>query len=81
MSVKLREVGNSMTITIPKAIVKKYNLIQGSEVSIEAYQDYIVIKPLQKEKVTIRSLFKDYIGNYIPSEIDWGEERGKEIWS
>ena len=81
MTVRLREVGNSMTITIPKNIVKQFQLTQGIEVSIEAQEDYIMVKPVKaRNKVTIKSLFQDYSGDYKPSEIDWGEDRGKELW-
>ena len=81
MTVRLREVGNSMTITIPKSIVKNFNLSQGSEVSIETQDDVILVRPIkQHHKVTIRSLFSGYTETYKPSEIDWGCQRGNEVW-
>ena len=81
MMVRLREVGNSMTMTIPKIIVKEMNLFQGMEVSVETADDAIMVKPVkQQEKVTIKSLFSGYKGTYKPTEIDWGEDRGNEVW-
>ncbi|MBR6217231.1 MAG: AbrB/MazE/SpoVT family DNA-binding domain-containing protein [Eubacterium sp.] len=79
MTVKFREVGNSITITIPKDIVKQFNLVQGMEADVEAQNGSIVVKPKKEEKVTIKSLFAGYNGDYVPSEIDWGEARGNEV--
>ena len=28
----------------------------------------------------IKELFNDYKGDYNPTEIDWGEPKGEEIW-
>ena len=81
MTVKLRSVGNSTTITIPRDVVKLYNLTQGSEVSIEAVNDGILVKPVEHHQdVTVRSLFAGYTGDYKPTEVDWGDKRGNEIW-
>lgn len=31
-------------------------------------------------KITIKSLFANYHGNYKPKEFSFGESKGKEIW-
>ena len=31
------------------------------------------------EKVTIQLLFADYDGDYVPEEMDWGQDVGLEI--
>lgn len=81
MTVKFREVGNSITVTIPKSIVVQLGLSQGMEANIETNNDVIMVKPKVKtNKVTIKELFNGYLGDYKPSEIDWGETRGNEIW-
>ena len=81
MTVKLREVGNSMTVTIPKSFVSQLGLIQGTEFNVGINNGNIVLKPLNiKPKVTIKSLFENYHGDYVPTEYDWGEPVGREIW-
>lgn len=81
MTVKFREVGNSITVTIPKNIVTQFGLVQGMEANIESLNNTIIVKPVMvRKKVTIRSLFVGYSGDYKPTEIDWGETRGNEIW-
>ena len=81
MTVKFREVGNSITVTIPKNIVSRLGLTQGMEADIETVDNSIIVKPqIVKTKVTIKSLFSGYHGNYKPDEFDWGESRGAEVW-
>ena len=32
------------------------------------------------KRKNIKDLFENYTEEYIPTEIDWGEPEGKEIW-
>lgn len=81
MTVKFREVGNSITVTIPKHIVTRFGLEQGMEADIEEQDGFIRVTPLtRKKKVSIKSLFAGYTGDYTPSEVDWGETKGNEAW-
>ena len=34
----------------------------------------------KKKRKNIKELFADYEGEYEPIEIEWGEEKGEEIW-
>ena len=79
MIVRFREVGNSMTVTIPKDITRELGLSCGNEADVFIKDKQIVIKPICK-KVTIKSLFANYKGDYKPSEIDWGTKKGNEVW-
>lgn len=81
MTVKFREVGNSITVTIPKHIVTRFGLKQGMEADIEELDGFIKVTPLtRKKKVSIKSMFEGYTGDYTPSEVDWGETKGNEVW-
>jgi len=81
MIVKFREVGNSITITIPSEVVKQLCLTRGMEAEIETVDDSIIVKPIEKrENITLKSLFKDYSGSYKPEEVDWGKAQGNEVW-
>ena len=81
MTVKLREVGNSITITIPKEIVSRLGLQQGMEADVISVDQKIIVEPrVVKTKVTLKSLFANYSGTYKPHEINWGESRGNEVW-
>ena len=80
MTVKFREVGNSITVTIPRSIVDQLGLVQGMEANIQTDNDNIIVVPKKKCKITIKSLFSGYSGNYKPTEIDCGKNVGNEIW-
>lgn len=78
MIVKFREVGNSVAVTIPKDIVRKFGIFSGKEADVFVNNDTIVVKPVNA-KITLKSLFADYKGDYKPTEIDWGQKKGNEI--
>ncbi len=81
MVVKLREVGNSFVMTIPNTIVAVLNLKKGMEADIQLEKDGFFVKPANiKGEITIKSLFENYSGDYIPKEVDWGERVGEEVW-
>ena len=81
MKVKFREVGNSITVTIPKDIVLRLGLKQGMEADIDTDDSIITVEPIRTNmNVTIKSLFADYHRDYKPSEIDWGKTKGNEVW-
>lgn len=79
MIVKFRNVGNSMSVTIPKEIVRNLKIVNGLEANVSENNGVIMVEPIAK-KVTIKSLFSGYSGNYKPTEVDWGEKKGKEVW-
>ncbi len=47
MRVKLRQVGNSLTMTVPKAIASDLHLVAGEEVELTLERDSFVVKPAQ----------------------------------
>lgn len=46
MRVKLRRVGNSMTVTIPYEVVDELMLEEGTEVDIVVREDQVVMEPV-----------------------------------
>ncbi len=46
MRVKLRKVGNSMTVTIPYEVVDELLLEEGAEVDVVVREDRVVIEPV-----------------------------------
>lgn len=78
-TVKLQKWGNSQAIRIPKFIIDTVNLSEGDSFSIEIVDNGFICKK-EEQKVSLKSLLKDWKGKYTPTEIDWGEPVGKEIW-
>lgn len=46
MRVKLRKVGNSMTVTIPYEVVDELMLEEGTEVDVVVREDSVMIEPV-----------------------------------
>ena len=57
MSVKVRKVGNSFTVTIPAGIVESLHLYDGQELEVSASEQSLEYRPLKS----------------IPRTIHWGD--------
>ena len=79
MTTTIQKWGNSQGIRIPKSILDTVNWSENEEIVILIKDEKIVIEKAKNRK-NIKELFKDYKGKYEPSEIDWGEPVGDEIW-
>ena len=79
MTTTIQKWGNSQGIRIPKSILDTINWTENEEIIILIKDEKIVIEKAKKRK-NIKELFKDYKGKYEPTEIDWGEPVGDEIW-
>lgn len=53
MSVKVRKVGNSFTVTIPAGFVESLNLYDGQELEVNASEHAIEYRPLKTAPKTI----------------------------
>ena len=78
MEAIVRKWGNSLGIRIPNFIARKFTLKDGSFVDINDKGKEIIIKPVQKNKLS------EMLGNIneqnIHKEIETGGPVGKEIW-
>lgn len=79
MTTTIQKWGNSQGIRIPKTILDTVNWTENEEIIILIQGKKIVIEKAKNRK-NIKELFKDYKGKYEPTEIDWGEPVGDEIW-
>lgn len=79
MTTTIQKWGNSQGIRIPKSILDTVNWTENEEIIILIKDEKIVIEKAKNRK-NIKELFKDYKGKYEPTEIDWGEPVGDEIW-
>ena len=78
MEAVVKKWGNSLGIRIPKLIVRELSLKDGSCVDINETGKEIIIKPIQKFKLS-EMLDKVSVKN-IHKEIDTGKRVGKEAW-
>jgi antitoxin MazE len=83
----IRKWGNGQGVLIPKTICEQAGLAVGDKVDLlpDPSGTRIIINPetprhRRRKKVTLNELFAGYRGDYQPTECDWGEPVGKEMW-
>ena len=73
--------GNSQGIRINKNLLELLNLKINDPVDVIVEDNKIIImKTEEKSKVTMKSLFENFDGEYESGEIEWGGRVGKEEW-
>jgi len=78
MEAVIKKWGNSLGIRIPNHIVRELSLNDGSLVDINDVGKEIIIKPIQKNKLS--ELLSKVTEQNIHEEIETGDPVGKEIW-
>lgn len=78
MEAVVQKWGNSLGIRIPNLIARELSLKNGSVVSINDNGNEIVIKPVQKKKLS--EMLKMINNENLHEAVDWGKPAGKEIW-
>jgi len=94
MTTTIQKWGNSQGIRIPKPLLESMNFFENDEVELTAKKEGILIrktftqkqhKPLKQRLEefygkNIETILQEHANDYNPSEIDWGEPVGNEIW-
>ena len=78
---RVKKWGNALAVRLPRQIIERFNIFDGSSVKVSTESVGIVIR-LEK-KVVIPSL-AELARRITPSNrhalIDWGKRRGREVW-
>lgn len=81
MQATIQKWGNSQGIRIPKAFLEALGMAENDLVELKRVDDNIVITKAKAEKeITLDDIFKDYNGENVVEEFDWGAPAGKEVW-
>ena len=81
MTTTIQKCGNSQGVRIPKILLDSVNWSENEKIVIIVNNGKLVIEKANEHKrKTIKELFENYNGDYEPTEIDWGEPKGEEIW-
>ena len=80
MQTRIQQWGNSLALRIPKAFAQQAKVKKGSRVRFTVEKNRLVIEPVEKEKITLKSLLAGVTPENIHPETDWGKPMGKEIW-
>lgn len=81
MTVKLQKWGNSQGIRIPKFMLDDLTWSENEMVDIIIDDGRIIIERSKtNQRPDIHALFEGFKGKYEPSEPDWGDPSGREVW-
>ena len=78
MTTTVQKWGNSQGIRLSKEILATADINCGDKVDIYVADDVITIRKIKAKKIDL--LFKNYNGDYVPTELSWGEPIGGELW-
>ena len=67
----LRALGGSLTLTLPKQLLKNLGLEAGSQVDIAADHERIIVTPKQKRKYTLDALLAGMKPGDMPVDREW----------
>ncbi|MDE7122418.1 MAG: AbrB/MazE/SpoVT family DNA-binding domain-containing protein [Oscillospiraceae bacterium] len=80
MTTNIQKWGNSQGLRIPKILLESLKWTEGVQLEMILGDGEITLRPVKAKRRSIQELFANYQGDYQPSEIDWGEPEGNEIW-
>ncbi len=80
MPTMIQKWGNSQGVRIPKILLDTVKWKENEQIVIVVDNDKLIIEKAKNKRKNIKELFADYKGEYEPTEIDWENPEGKEIW-
>ncbi|MDE7122515.1 MAG: AbrB/MazE/SpoVT family DNA-binding domain-containing protein [Oscillospiraceae bacterium] len=80
MMTSIQKWGNSQGLRIPKILLESLNWAENEQIEMILGDGEITLRPVKAKRRSIQELFADYQGDYQPSETDWGEPEGNEVW-
>ena len=80
MITKIQQWGNSLALRIPKAFAVEAKLHKGAVVDVSEEGGKIILTPVKKRKITLKSLLAGVTKDNIHGEVSTGKRVGKEIW-
>jgi antitoxin MazE len=82
MRVALKKWGNSVSIRIPAAVMREFNLSVDQEVNLRAEDGKLLIEPICEKgpRYSLDELLAGIRPDNLHEAVDFGEPVGKEIW-
>jgi len=82
MRVALKKWGNSVSVRIPAAVMREFNLSVDQEVDLRAEDGKLLIEPIRDERprYSLDELVAGIRPDNLHEAVDFGEPVGKEVW-
>ncbi len=71
--------GNSLAVRIPAVLAGQLDVTDGAQVELTVRNGELVVRPLKREKLSLRDLLKNCKPSQLHGEIDFGEDLGREV--
>jgi antitoxin MazE len=80
MKTKMQKWGNSLAIRIPKAFATEVGLKEESEVDVSLKSGKLVVVPVEKPGLTLKTLVAKITEENVHREVGTGPATGREAW-
>ncbi|MBI3633861.1 MAG: AbrB/MazE/SpoVT family DNA-binding domain-containing protein [Candidatus Vogelbacteria bacterium] len=80
MTTKVKKWGNSLAFRLPREIVDKFGLFDGSTIDIFARDKNIIVKPVVSVKRSLGDLVDQITVENKHDLVDWAGKKGAEVW-
>jgi len=80
MKTRMQKWGNSLAIRIPKAFATEVGLKEESEVDVSLKSGKLVVVPVEKPGLTLKTLLAGITEDNVHREVDTGPATGREAW-
>ena len=80
MVTKVQKWGNSLALRIPKSFAAEAAVQEGSAVDISVHDGALLIRPVRRNRYSLRELLKKVRSRNLHAEILSGPPVGRESW-
>jgi len=80
MKTRMQKWGNSLAIRIPKAFATEVGLKEKGEVDVSLKSGKLVVVPVEKPGLTLKTLLAQINEENVHCEVDAGPAIGREAW-
>ena len=80
MKTRVQKWGNSLALRIPKSFATEVGLQTDSSVEVSLVKGKLVIAPIAKRRLTLKTLLAQVTDSNLHHEADTGPAVGNEAW-
>jgi len=80
MKTSIQKWGNSLAVRLPKPLMERMNIQQGTRVEISSDDESITIRPFPRAVYDLKTMLSGVTEGNVHDEVDWGEAEGSEPW-
>jgi antitoxin MazE len=78
VNARIQRWGNSLALRLPKAIVERVGVVEGSSVELEAREGRLVLRPVHQYRLA--DLLEGIRPDNLHTENEFGQRTGIENW-